>query len=431
MYTCTQSMITDGFCEQTEDQRVVMGNKNDRPSRRRVAGLNPPRTLSEKGLKLYSTALSISRDVAEKRSERYKDTESEISDQIRSCESKWEFVGCLMKFREELSHIRLDAPTPVSKKQIEADLTREIFVLDGEKFDAHAKGRGNVKILIEKLKDVFVEHDAHMKYLYIQGHPQGVDLTHPDYEGWLKVKTSLGFSTRRVVLDRSGNCSLHKGSKGLDLDESFNLNEMNPLPSPRLRKSLLGSHQGLDVALEYKSQNRRKRSDSNTELTLWHKDEKELERFSGAIKKIASQMKDLKTEVRKSAILQMEIDNVLQALSRTNSGGDPFSKIMSLFPVTGAERYFIRARKKVIKHTQVHVSRTHIVVTTYNTFDVQFTDENHSPIEEGKLEVNTVLMEIVTFGTTPKTTSRYLEIEMPDVETVGDIMDVLGVVGDD
>ena len=119
---------------------------------------------------------------------------------------------------------------------------------------------------------------------------------------------------------------------------------------------------------------------------------------------------------------------MLQALSRTNSGGDPFSKIMRLFPCeSGDERYFIRARKKVEKHTQIHVARTHVVVTTYNTFDVQFTDETHSPIEEGKLKVNTVLMEIITFGTTPKTAARWLQIEMPDVETVGDIMDVLGV----
>ena len=119
-----------------------------------------------------------------------------------------------------------------------------------------------------------MEHDAHMKYLYIQGHPQGVDLTHPDYEGWLKIKTNLGFSRRRVVLDRSGNCTLHKGKNGLKLDESFNLNEMNPLPSPRYRKSLMGSHKGVDVALEYK-----KRSESQTDLTLWHKTKRNWRNF--------------------------------------------------------------------------------------------------------------------------------------------------------
>ena len=46
-----------------------------------------------------------------------------------------------------------DAPEVVSKKQIQADLTLgEIFVIDGEEFDAHTKGRGDVQILIEKLR---------------------------------------------------------------------------------------------------------------------------------------------------------------------------------------------------------------------------------------------------------------------------------------
>ena len=246
LYKPIETVLSD---EDTKDLDT-MGNKSNR-EKQKARHLHPPKTLSETGLRMYREALSTPVSKAGEKNERYKDTEREISDSIRSCGTKWDFVQCLMKFREELSHIRLDAPEIVSKKQIQADLTREIFVIDGEEFDAHTKGRGDVQILIEKLKDMFVEHDAHMKYLYIQGHPQGVDLTHPDYEGWLKVKTNLGFSRRRVVLDRSGNCTLHKGKHGLKLDESFNLNEMNPLPSPRYRKSLMGSHKGVDVALEY------------------------------------------------------------------------------------------------------------------------------------------------------------------------------------
>ena len=42
----------------------------------------------------------------------------------------------------------------------------------------------------------------------------------------------------------------YTSKNGLKLDESFNLNEMNPTIT--LSKSLMGSHKGVDVALEYK-----------------------------------------------------------------------------------------------------------------------------------------------------------------------------------
>ena len=97
-------------------------------------------------------------------------------------------------------------------------------------------------------------------------------------------------------MDRSGKILLYKGKNGLRLDESFNLNEMNPLPSQYLHKDFIGSHRGLDVGLECKE----KQSESVSELTIWHKDEKELQKISKVVQEIASGMKDLKNAVRKS-----------------------------------------------------------------------------------------------------------------------------------
>ena len=97
----------------------IMGNKSDR-EKQKASHLHPPKTLSETGLKMYREALSTPVSKAGEKNKRYKDTERAIADSIRSSKTKWDFVQCLLKFREELSHIRLGAPEVVSKKQIQA-----------------------------------------------------------------------------------------------------------------------------------------------------------------------------------------------------------------------------------------------------------------------------------------------------------------------
>lgn len=314
----------------------------------------------------------------------------------------------------------MDEASQVSRKQIAADLTREIFDICGEKFKSK-----DVEKIEEYIKNSIVENDSHLKHIYKDAVPGGTSLDEKEYQGWLKLKGRIGWQSRLVVVTKNGDIKLNTPHKaGVKLERSCSLNEIDPLPSPRRKRNFTRSHHGIDVGLD---EIRKTRSDSgDSVLTLWAPKPTDLDMFEEALKRVSKKMKSVKLNVRKSALVQNEVDRIMQAMSRTNSGGDPYAKVMSLFPCTGTERYFVRARKKAEKDTQVHIAATHAVIFTFNTFDVQFRDEMGSPLEKEILEVSTVLMEIVSLGTN-RLNRRFMQIKMPDVETIGDLIDVLGV----
>eukprot|EP00940_MAST-03C_sp_MAST-3C-sp2_P000686 g686.t1 len=407
-----------------------MGNKTIKD--RTDDATAPPNTLRGKELKFYNLVMSMSSRKAEKEQEEYESAEKKIASSIARATSKETFMETLLGFRDELSMIHMDAAAGVSKKQISADLTREVFLIGGESFS-----NGDVSKIEEKIKRLLVDHDAHLRYICSDAIDGDVDLSEKEYQGWLRVKGRFGWHDRLVILTKNGDMTLHTTDKRdpskVKLEKTCSVNEMSPLPSPSRKRNFTRSHTGLVVGLDDSlSPGRERRASSSSSaggdsMTLWAQKPTNLDKLETALRNVSSRMLDLKESLLKSEIVQREADRLMLAMSRTNSGGDPYNKVLSLFPCTGAERYFVRARKRANRDTQVHVAMTHACVFTYNTFDVQFRDENGSPLEDERLEVSTVLMEVLTLGGKKSVSRRFLQIRMPDVETIGELIDVLGV----
>ena len=115
-----------------------------------------PRALSEEGKKLYSSAMQRTVTEDGKRASLSLAMSEDIGDRIMSVKDKHGFVQLLIDYREHMSYIPMDPPVAVSAHQVEADLTREVFCINGAPIQEHCT-KNDVSILHKALSRAICE----------------------------------------------------------------------------------------------------------------------------------------------------------------------------------------------------------------------------------------------------------------------------------
>jgi hypothetical protein len=103
--------------------------------------LHMPTRMSSRGQTLFSSAISKS-DSAD-HSSLHARLEEEISRACASATNKGHFINVLVDFQDFLSRIPIGPAAKISAEQIEKDLTREVYEINGEIFDDHTEEHGS------------------------------------------------------------------------------------------------------------------------------------------------------------------------------------------------------------------------------------------------------------------------------------------------